>query len=170
MVEVCDSIVLSSSPPELFSSMIASVPAATGRILSPTATAPPIPTPTTIHPTWALTVWPLLTVNVFEALTDVGVIVDFWVAVRLAVVAAGSGADFGVFVDVSPDPLEFDDFCFWLLVVAVVGLTDVFGLGVGIVGSTVGTFPLLFGTILPLGGVFWVPVGEFAAMWLLCVR
>src|SRR5438445_7207012 len=106
--------------------MIASVPPATGRILSPTATAPPTPTPTTNHPTWALTVWPLLTVNVFEALTSVGVMVWFWVVVGL-VVLVGGGEDFGVFSDVESDPLEIGNFGFLSLVVPIVGLTDLFG-------------------------------------------
>ena len=116
--------------------MIASVPPTTGRTVSPTATAPPIPTPTTIHPTWALTVWPLLTVNVFEALTGVGVMVGFWVLVELVVVA-GDDDDFGVLLGLVPDPREL-----WSLVVPVVGMAD-FGLGL-----TVGTFPLLFGIIV----------------------
>jgi len=114
--------------------MIASVPPATGRILSPTATAPPIPTPTTIHPTWALTVRPLLTVNVFEALTCVGVVVGFRVVVGLVVVVADGGDDLGVLLGPGLDPRELGDFGFWLLVVPVVRVTVVFGLDVGIVG------------------------------------
>src|SRR6266581_8009379 len=111
--------------------MIPSVPPATGRILSPTATAPPTPTPTTNHPTCALAVWPLLTVNVLEALvTNVGVLLEFWVVVELAFVVAGGGDDSGVLVgpDVGLDPREIGGFGFWSLVVPIVGLTVVFGL------------------------------------------
>jgi len=61
-----------STSPELPTSITPLSPPATGRRLPPTATAPPTPTPTTIHPTSALAVWPLLTVNVFEALISVG--------------------------------------------------------------------------------------------------
>jgi len=103
------------------------VPPATGRILPPTATAPPTPTPTTIHPTWALTVWPLLTVNVFEALTTVGVMVGF----RVVVVVAGGDDDFAVLLGSESDPRELRDFGFFWLVVPIVGLTVVFGLVVG---------------------------------------
>src|SRR6266498_2841604 len=99
--------------------MITSVPPATGRILSPTATAPPIPTPTTIHPTWALTVWPLLTVNVFDALTSVGVMVGFCIVVGLVVIVAGGGDDFGVLLGLRSDPRKLDDFVLWLLVPVV---------------------------------------------------
>ena len=154
-------IVLTSSSPELFSMIIPSVPPGTGRILPPTATAPPTPTPTTIHPTCALAVWPPLTVNVLEALTSVGAPVEFWVIVELAV-DAGGGDDFGVSVDVGKDPLELSDFGFWSLVVPIVrvGLTDVFGLAVGIVGSPVGA----------IGGVFWLFIGEHIGLRLLCLR
>ena len=125
---------LSSSSPELLSSMTASVPPATGRIVSPTTTAPPTPTPTTIHPTWALTVWPSLTVNVFEALTSVGVIVGFEVVVELVVVVAGGGEDLGVPLGLRSDPLELSDFDSWLLVVSIVGMTVGFELDAGIFG------------------------------------
>ena len=110
--------------------MITSVPPATGRIFPPTTTDPPAPTPTTIHPTCALAVWPLLTVNVLEALITSGdVPVEIRVVVKVAVVVAGGGDDFRVLVDVS-DPWEMADFGFWRLVVPVVGLTGVFGLPV----------------------------------------
>ena len=126
VVEVPDLIVLSSSCPELFSSMIAAVSPATGRTVSPTATAPPIPTPTTIHPTWALTVWPLLIVNVF------GVLVGFCV-VGIGVVVANGGDDFRVLLGSRLDPRELCDFVFWLLVVFVVGTADFLVLDVDIV-------------------------------------
>lgn len=116
--------------------MIPFVPPATGRTLSPTATAPPTPTPTTIHPTCALAVWPLLTVNVLEALViDVKVLLEFWVVrvVELALVVAGGGDDSGVLAgpDAGLDPREIGDFGFWSLVVLIVGLTVVFELAVG---------------------------------------
>ena len=75
----------------------------------------------------------------------------------------GGGDDFGVVVDVG---WELDNFGFWLvgfwlvgfwLVGLIVGLTGVFG---RIVGSPVGTFPLLFGIAFSLGAVFWFLVGE----------
>ena len=121
-----------STSPELPTSIIPFSPPATGRTLPPTATAPPTPTPTTIHPIWALAVWPLLTVNVFEALLiSVGVM-------------AGGGDDFGAFVDVGWDPWELFDFDFdsWSLVVPIVGMTDVLERDVGMV------LPLLFDTVV----------------------
>jgi len=81
-------IVLSSSCPDPFSPIIASVPPATGRIWPPTETDPPMPTPTTSHPTWALAVWPLRIVNVLEAVTS-GVIKGVWEIVEFAAVFAG---------------------------------------------------------------------------------
>jgi len=117
--------------------MIPPVPPATGRVFPPTATDPPTPTPTTIHPTCALAVWPLLTVNVLVAVTafgvtgiwvvvemeavdvvadgseDLGVVVEF----NLAVVVAGSGGDFG--------SVKFK-------LVAVVGGGDDFGVSVDV--------------------------------------
>ena len=157
--------------------MTPSVPPATGRVFPPTATDPPTPTPTTIHPTCALAVWPLLTVNVLVAVTgfevtgfrlvvefkavdvvadggeDFGVVVagsggDLGVVVKLVAVVGGPGGDdFGVVVDVG---WELGNFGFWL-VALIVGLTGVFG---RIVGSPVGTFPLLFWTAVSLGSVF----------------
>ena len=133
--------------------MIAPVPPAIGRILPPTATAPPTPTPTTIHPTWALTVWPLLTVNVFEALTSVGVMVGLmlWFVVGFVVVVASGGDDFGILLGPGWDPRELGDVCSWSLVVPVIGMTVVFGMDVRV---DIDAFPLLFRTIIWLGGVF----------------
>jgi len=105
--------------------MIAVVPPSTGRVAPPTETAPPTPIPTTIHPTCALAVCPLLTVSVFEALLNsVDVLVEF-----LAVVVAGRGDGFRVLVDVGLEPRELGDCGSWL-VVPFVGLTDVFRLDV----------------------------------------
>jgi|SRR6266498_5557097 len=106
--------------------MITSVPPSTRRILPPTTTDPPTPTPKTIHPTWALAVWPSLTVSVLEALKSVELLMEFRVVVDLAVVVAGGGDDFGVLVDVGSDSREIGDFGFWL----VVSLTDIFGVGI----------------------------------------
>jgi len=129
VVEVDSEIVTSSSWPELFSSMIAVVPPSTGRVAPPTETAPPRPIPTTIHPTCALAVCPLLTVSVFEALLNsVDVLVEF-----LAVVVAGRGDGFRVLVDVGLVPRELGDCGSWL-VVPFVGLSDVLGLDVRIIG------------------------------------
>ena len=54
--------------------MTPAVPPAIGIMLPSTTTDPPTPTPTTLHPTWAFAVWPLLTVNVLVALTRVEVL------------------------------------------------------------------------------------------------
>jgi len=116
--------------------MIFTVPPATGRILPPTETDPPIPTPTIIHPTCALAVCPPLTVTVFEALVSPNpgeVPVEVCVVVELAAVAGG-GEDCGLLVDVGPDPREIGEIVFWRLVVPIVGLTGASGLAVGIVG------------------------------------
>ena len=65
----------------------------------------------------------------------------------MIVVACGSD-DFGVLVDVGSDPREIGGFDFWWLFVTV-ELTDVFDvLDVGIFVYPVGTFPLLFGTLV----------------------
>ena len=59
----------------------------------------------------------------------------FWLVVELAVIFVGGDEDFGGFVDVGLDAREIGDFGFWWLVVPnIVGLTDVFGRDVGIVG------------------------------------
>ena len=73
----------------------------------------------------------MLTVNVFEALTTVGVIVGFRVVGLVVVVVAGGGEDFAVLLGSESDPLELGDFGFFWLVVPIVGLTVVFGLVVG---------------------------------------
>jgi len=139
--------------------MTPAVPPATGIISPPTATDPPTPTPTTIHPTWALAVWPLLTVNVLEALIEV--LEESRVVVEVVVVVAAGGDELGAFVDVGNDPRENDGFGFWLL--PVVELTDVFGLALG-AGRSVGTFSLLLCTVVLLGGIFWLFV---LRLWLL---
>ena len=90
VVEV--SIGSTSSCPEPSTTMIPSMPPATGMTSPPTATDPPIPIPTTIHPTCALAVLPPLIVNVLVALTGVEVLMEFWVVVGLALVVTG-GAD-----------------------------------------------------------------------------
>jgi len=72
--------------------------------------------------------------------------------------AIGGGDDFGVFVDVGKGPLENDDFGFWSLIVFIVGLTDVFGLTLGVVVRPVGTISLLLGTVVSLGDIFWLVV------------
>jgi len=66
---------------------------------------------------------------------------------------------------VGKDPRENDDdfgfwslIVFWLLVVFIVGLTDAFGLALGIIGRPVGTVWLLLGTVISLGDIFWLLV------------
>ena len=63
----------------------------------------------------------------------------------------GTSSDFGVFVDVGKGPPENDDFGFWSLIVFIVGLTDVFGLALGVVVRPVGT-------VVSLGDIFWLVV------------
>ena len=84
------------------------MPPATGRIWPPTETDPPIPTPTTSHPTWALAVWPLRIVNVLEAETS-GVIKGIWGIVELAAVLAGGDS---VVAFAGSDARELTDFGF----------------------------------------------------------
>jgi len=60
--------------------------------------------------------------------------VGFCLVVELAVVVVvGGDKDFGGFADVGLNAWGIGDFDFWL-VVPIVGLTDVFGWDVGIVG------------------------------------
>lgn len=76
------------------------MPPATWKILLPTETDPPIPTPTTIHPTWAAAVSPLRIVNVLEAVTF-GAIKEMWALVELAAVVADGDEGFRVFVGIT---------------------------------------------------------------------
>lgn len=115
--------------------MITSVPPATWRILPPTDTDPPTPTPMTIHPTWALAVCPSLTVTVLEGVTGVGITTErFRVIVELALAVVVAGDDFGVFVDVGLDAREVGDFGFCWLVVPIIGVFGVLVTVDGVVG------------------------------------
>jgi len=141
------------------------VPPATGRIWPPTETDPPIPTPTTSHPTWALAVWPLRIVNVLEAVTS-GVIKGVWGIVELAAVFAGEDS----VVTVASD--ELTDFGFRRFVV----LTSVgSGPAVELVRPLVcklvvarlllvGTFSLLFDAVMWLDGVLWAFFEDLVAL------
>jgi len=136
--------------------MTPTAPPATGRTSPPATTAPPVPTPTTTHPTKALTVWPLLTVTV--GCTPELVL---FVVVGRGVVIPGGGDRVGVGVDAGCGPGEIDGFgvggpVFWpvglLPLVSAFVLCFLVGDSIALCDG-VGTFPWMVGAFV------WIPVG-----------